>query len=237
MKERVERILIVEDEMDISRLLQLQVDSMGYGSDAVSSGEWALDSLNEKIYGLIILDWMLPGLSGIEMTRQIRKKSSFRDIPILMLTAKSDPENIVEGLEAGVDDYVTKPFRPEVLKARIIALLRRARRTRQKESMGEGDEIKMGPLRVSLKSYKAYLEGEMLNLTPSEIKLLITMLKFRGRVLTRDRLIEEVQGEGVSVVGRTVDTHVFGLRKKFGVYSEIIETVRGVGYRVRDDVF
>ena len=142
----------------------------------------------------------------------------------------------MEGLEAGVDDYVTKPFRPEVLKARIIALLRRARRTRLKEGVDEGDEIKMGPLRVSLKSYKAYLEGERLSLTPSEIKLLITMLKFRGRVLTRDRLIEEVQGEGISVVGRTVDTHVFGLRKKFGIHSEIIETVRGVGYRVRDDV-
>ena len=92
MKKRTERILIVEDETDISRLLQLQVGSMGYESDSVSSGEWALDSLNEKVYGLIILDWMLPGLSGIEMTKQIRKKSSFRDIPILMLTAKSDPE-------------------------------------------------------------------------------------------------------------------------------------------------
>lgn len=235
MDEKKERILIVEDEMDINGLLRLQVESMGHKGDSVSSGEEALDLLSERTYSLMILDWMLPGLSGIEVTRRIRKKSSFKNIPILMLSAKSDPENIVEGLEVGVDDYVTKPFRPEVLKARITALLRRAKRHRLKEN--EKDEIKIGPLRVCLKSYKAYLKDEVLNLTPSEIKLLITMLSFRGRVLTRDRLIEEVQGGGISVVGRTVDTHVFGLRKKLGFYSEMIETVRGVGYRVRDDVF
>ena len=237
MGERKERILIVEDEMDINGLLRLQVESMGHKADSVSSGERALDSLNERTYDLMILDWMLPGLSGIEVTRQIRKKSSFKNIPILMLTAKSDPENIVEGLEAGVDDYVTKPFRPEVLRARITALLRRTGHHWLKEGGGKDDEMKAGPLKVSLKSYKAYLKGDLLNLTPSEIKLLITMLKFRGRVLTRDRLIEEVQGEGISVIGRTVDTHVFGLRKKLGMHSEIIETVRGVGYRVRDDLF
>ncbi len=232
-----EKILIVEDEMDISRLLQLQVQSMGYRAESVSSGEKAFGCLDERTYDLMILDWMLPGLSGIEVTHLIRGKKTLKNISILMLTAKSDPENIVEGLEAGVDDYVTKPFRPEVLKARITALLRRAKRSRLKENRDEDDEMKMGPLEVSLKSYKAYLEGEMLNLTPSEIKLLITMLEFRGRVLTRDRLIEEVQGEGISVIGRTIDTHVFGLRKKLGTHSKIIETVRGVGYRVRDDIF
>ena len=232
-----EKVLIVEDETDIGRLLKLKIESMGNKAEWVISGEEALESMKERNYHLLILDWMLPGLSGVELIQMIRAEKSMKDTPILMLTAKSDPENIVEAFELGADDYVTKPFRPEILEARIGALLRRAKRTRQEKNRDRNDEMITGPLKVSLKTYKASLDGKILDLTPSEIKLLITMLEFRGRVLTRDRLIEEVQGEGVSVIGRTIDTHVFGLRKKLGEYSKVIETVRGVGYRVRDDIF
>lgn len=236
------KVLIVEDELDIGRLLQMQVQNMGYEVEHVSSGEEALALLNKKIYDLIILDWMLPGLSGVEIAQLVRKLDSMKDIAILMLTAKADPENIVEGLDAGADDYITKPFSTDILKARMASLLRRvARRDKAPAANGngseDGDEMEVGPLKVSLKTYKAYLDGDQMSLTPSEFKLLTTMLEFRGRVLTRAKLIEEVQGEGISVIGRTIDTHVFGLRKKLGPHSEIIETVRGIGYRVRDDLF
>ena len=234
------KILIVEDELDIGRLLYMQVENMGYDVDHVTSGEEALALLNRNSYDLVLLDWMLPGLSGIEIAQLIRKMDSMKNVAILMLTAKSDPDNIVEGLEAGADDYLTKPFNADILKARIASLLRRVKRVAAMPvapSHDSLDEIEVGPLKVSLKTYKAHLDGDPMNLTPSEFKLLSTMLEHRGRVLTRQKLIEEVQGEGISVIGRTIDTHVFGLRKKLKAHSELIETVRGIGYRVRDDIF
>jgi DNA-binding response OmpR family regulator len=232
------KILIVEDEQDIGRLLSMQISTMGFATDHVSSGEEAFSLLNKSGYDLVVLDWMLPGLSGVEIAQLIRKMDSLSHVAILMVTAKSDPESIVQGLESGADDYVTKPFSNDVLKARILSLLRRVGRSEQVEAPSKNDSIddlQIGPLRVSLKTYKAYLDGEMMNLTPSEFKLLTTMLEYRGRVLTRAKLIEEVQGEGISVIGRTVDTHVFGLRRKLGEHADLIETVRGIGYRVRDD--
>ena len=234
------RVLIVEDEVDIGRLLYMQVENMGYDVEHVTSGEEALALLNRNSYDLLLLDWMLPGLSGIEIAQLVRKMDSMKEIAILMLTAKSDPDNIVEGLEAGADDYISKPFSTDVLKARMGSLLRRVKRATVVQGQAPveaNDEIEVGPLKVSLKTYKAYLDGEQMNLTPSEFKLLSTMLENRGRVLTRARLIEEVQGEGISVIGRTIDTHVFGLRKKLKSHSDLIETVRGIGYRVRDDLF
>lgn len=235
------KVLIVEDEMDIGRLLYMQVKNMGYEAEHVSSGEEALALLNRNQYDLMLLDWMLPGLSGIEIAQLVRKMDSMKDIAILMLTAKSDPNNIVEGLEAGADDYLSKPFSTDILKARMGSLLRRVKRNNAENTNGvtapqEADEIELGPLSLSMKTYKATIDGEELSLTPSEFKLLATMLEYRGRVLTRAKLIEEVQGEGISVIGRTIDTHVFGLRKKLGEKADIIETVRGIGYRVRDDL-
>jgi DNA-binding response OmpR family regulator len=235
------KVLIVEDELDIGRLLYMQVENMGYQAEHVSSGEEALALLNRNHYDMMLLDWMLPGLSGIEIAQLVRKMDSMKDLAILMLTAKAEPDNIVEGLEAGADDYIAKPFSTDILKARMASLLRRVKRAEalgQQQSVPDNkDEVEIGPLKVSLKTYKAYLDGEVLSLTPSEFKLLSTMLEYRGRVLTRAKLIEEVQGEGISVIGRTIDTHVFGLRKKLGSHADLIETVRGIGYRVRDDLF
>ncbi len=237
-----ESILVVEDEMDIGRLLQMQLTNMGYQVDHVLSGEEALSLLNKKNYQAVILDWMLPGLSGIEISQLIRKIDTMKNVGILMLTAKSDPQDVVEGLNAGADDYMTKPFSADILKARMASLIRRLNRQtggdNQKNTnySQESDEVRVGPLRVSFKTYKAFLDNEPMNLTPSEFKLLTTMLDYRGRVLTRAKLIEEVQGEGITVIGRTIDTHVFGLRKKLGPHGDIIETVRGIGYRVKDDI-
>lgn len=237
------QILIIEDEIDIGSLLKMQVKKMGHEVEHVTSGEEALAKLNKNVYDLILLDWMLPGLSGVEVAQLVRKMDTMKGVAILMLTAKSDADSIVEGLDAGADDYVTKPFSNDILRARIQSLLRRVQREQVAEDSQEDssvvlvDDISVGPLKVSLKTYKAYLDDEEMNLTPSEFKLLTTMLQNMGRVLTRARLIEEVQGEGISVIGRTVDTHVFGLRKKFGKHSDLIETVRGVGYRIRDDLY
>ncbi len=236
-----EKVLIVEDELDIGRLLYMQVENMGYKAEHVSSGEEALALLNRNHYDLMLLDWMLPGLSGMEIAQLVRKMDSMKDLAILMLTAKSDPDNIVEGLEAGADDYVAKPFSTDILRARMGSLLRRVKRGEISKAhvppQENKDEVEVGPLKVSLKTYKAHLDGEAMALTPSEFKLLSTMLEYRGRVLTRAKLIEEVQGEGISVIGRTIDTHVFGLRKKLKNHADLIETVRGIGYRVRDDLF
>lgn len=236
-------ILIVEDDVDIAEVLKFHIQQMGYEAEHTTNGEGAMARLNQKAYDLVILDWMLPGLSGVEITQIIRKMDSLKEMAILMLTARSDSQDIVKGLEAGADDYMTKPFEPEVFTARVQNLLRRARRVALTQTQSEPtpepqrvDEIQVGAVKVSLKTYKAFVDGGEVSLTPSEFKLLTTMMQERGRVLTRGRLIEEVQGEGISVIGRTIDTHVFGLRKKLGPYSKLIETIRGVGYRVREDL-
>ena len=237
-------ILIVEDETDISDVLAYQIQQMGCMVEQVKTGEEALTHLNKTPCDLVVVDWMLPGLSGVEIVQLIRKMDTMKDIAVLMLTAKSDSQNIIEGLESGADDYMTKPFDNQVLRARITSLLRRVKRgkARREETAENGVEgetqetMEVGPLKVSLKTYKVFLRDKELSLTPSEFKLLTTMVHQRGRVLTRGRLIEEVQGEGISVIGRTIDTHVFGLRKKLGEFSNMIETIRGVGYRVRDDL-
>jgi len=177
-------------------------------------------------------------MSGIEL---LKETSSQMRPPVLMVTAKSEAGDIVQGLEAGADDYITKPFEPNVFTARVKALLRRSvslgrassERPTEADKDSKSDLMNMGKLVMNLATYEVSCGGEPLHLTPSEFKILATMGANQGRVLTRDQLIEVVQGEGISVTGRTIDTHVFGLRKKLGECSELIETIRGIGYRVK----
>lgn len=235
------KILIIEDEQDIRELLQFNLSGRGYDVAACASGEDGLLAIKETNFDLIVLDWMLPGVNGVQVAKVARGMENGKNTPILMLTAKSEPENIVEGLEAGADDYMVKPFDNSVLGARVQALMRRSQRLYQEQKTAQEnrdflENLTLGPIQLSLKTYEVRMDGQLIELTPSEFKLLSTMLSQKGRVLTRERLINEVQGEGVSVVGRTVDTHVFGLRKKLGVAGELIETIRGVGYRVREDI-
>jgi two-component system, OmpR family, phosphate regulon response regulator PhoB len=220
------RILVVEDEGEIRDLIALHLRRDGHEVATAASAEEAQSSMETTRYDLLVLDWMLPGASGVEIAKDLRRKENRDDLAILMVTAKGEPQDIVEGLEAGADDYLSKPFEPSVLVARVRALLRRARRTTSTS------EIKVGGLSLFPDSFEAKCAGVPIQLTPSEFKLLLALANNRGRVLTRDSLIEQVQGEGVSVVGRTVDTHVFGLRKKLGECADVIETVRGIGYRV-----
>ena len=234
------KILIVEDEQDIRELLKFNLGGRGYDVTTCANGEEGLLSIKENIYDLLVLDWMLPGVSGVQVAKVARGMENGKHLAILMLTAKSEPENIVEGLDAGADDYMVKPFDNTILWARVQALMRRSQRlsleSKSTAKVSTEEILTLGPIELSLKTYQVSIDGELIDLTPSEFKLLSTMLSQKGRVLTRERLISEVQGEGVSVVGRTVDTHVFGLRKKLGPAGDLIETIRGVGYRVKEDI-
>lgn len=220
-------ILVVEDEKDIAELMALHLKREGYQVTVVEDGEAGLKALDQNEYQLLVLDWMLPHLSGVELCKKLRQNGN--QIPVLMVTARAHTSDIVLGLEMGADDYLTKPFDLPVLLARVRALLRRAQGANETSE----NEMVLGGLKIDTDCYQVTCDGQLINLTASEFKLLAALLGGRGRVLTRDQLIEMVQGEGVSVIDRAIDTHVFGLRKKLGGCSDLIETIRGVGYRVR----
>jgi two-component system phosphate regulon response regulator PhoB len=224
------KVLIVEDEQDIQELMALHLRREGYDVLLASDGEEALRLLRAGGVDLLVLDWMLPGFNGLEIARELRGPSH-PELPILMVTARTEAADIVLGLEAGADDYITKPFEIPVFLARVRALLRRARFS-GKAVQEDAEVLDLGPIRIDSRAFQVFLDGEEISLTPSEFKLIQALAQNRGRVLTRDRLIECVQGTGVSVVDRAIDTHVFGLRKKLGPHADWIETVRGVGYRV-----
>lgn len=248
-----QKVLIVEDEADVRDLVAVHLKRAGHSVTAVNSveearGAFAAIAEEDGVSGfdVCILDWMLPGSSGVEFARELRKKYERSALAVLMITAKSEPQDIVEGLDAGADDYLTKPFEPSVLVARVRALTRRLKPHESGESTESRLEkssvrapfevLRLGGLSLFPETYEVKCADEPISLTPSEFKLLMALAKSQGRVLTRDSLISQVQGDGVSVVGRTVDTHVFGLRKKLGACADVIETVRGVGYRVKPEL-
>ncbi len=199
----------------------------------MGDGESALTLLAREKFDLIILDWMLPSISGLEVAREIRKpQSAHVSLPVLMLTARSHSSDIVEGLDTGADDFLIKPFELPVLLARVKALLRR-RAFSNSIDQNDLQDVQIDELSINLESYEVTCAKQPVQLTISEFKLLAALVRARGTVLTRDRLIDKVQGDDVSVIERTIDTHIFGLRKKLGSCSDVIETIRGVGYRVR----
>lgn len=225
------QILIVEDEQEIAELTALHLKRQNYSITMVSNVSDAQEKMKSAKFDLIILDWMLPGESGIELVHKLKEQKI--STPVLMLTAKTAPEDIVLGIESGADDFVTKPFEPSVLVARVKALLRRSDITQAQSR----ESVELGPIKVNLSNYETRVKGQAVHLTPSEFKILTTMLLRPGKVMTRDHLVNIIQGEGINVTGRTVDTHVFGLRKKIGDQGELIETIRGVGYRFNNEVF
>lgn len=229
------KILVVEDEHEIRQLIVLHLKREGFVVDEIDDGEQARQLLLANKYDLVVIDWMLPSLSGLEFTRWVRKRGTFGALPILFVTAKTDPEFIAAGLDAGADDYLNKPFDTLVLMARVNALLRRSDwlLTRPQDLPAASSRLALGELTLDPETFEASLGGEKLELTRSEFRLLECLMINQGRVCSRESLIGQIQGDGVNVVGRTVDTHVFGLRKKMGKSADIIETIRGVGYRVR----
>ncbi len=226
------RVLVVEDEQDIQDLMALHLKREGYEVTVVCDGAEALERLTGGSFDLLVLDWMLPGSNGLEIARTVRAGGALQCLPILMVTARTEAADIVLGLEAGSDDYVTKPFEIPIFLARVRALLRRSSMASSSDVSESEGILTLGPLKIDTRSYQVMADGREIALTPSEFKLLQALAQNKGRVLTRERLIDCVQGAGVSVVDRAIDTHVFGLRKKLGAHAELIETVRGVGYRV-----
>jgi two-component system phosphate regulon response regulator PhoB len=222
-------VLVVEDEVDVRDLILLHLQRDGYTTDSASDGEEALQKMQSGKFDLFVLDWMLPKMNGLELTRILRKNLN-STTPVLIVTARVETTDIVVGLEAGADDYITKPFEIPVLMARVRALLRRAAYSDAPES---SEKIKIGALEIDTAAHEVRCGGEIITLTTSEFRLLSALAQNRGRVLTRDQLIDLVRGIDVSIVSRAIDTHIFGLRKKLGECADIVETIRGVGYRIK----
>lgn len=225
------RILAVDDEPDILELVSYNLKKEGYSVTQAVSGEDALESVQYSIPDLILLDLMLPGIDGLEICRQIKSDRATSGISILMLTAKGSEADIVAGLELGADDYLVKPFSPRVLLARVKAILRRSK-SRPAE---KGAILKIGELTIDPARHEVKIEASKIDLTATEFKLLSFLAYRPGFVYTRDQIVNAVHGKDYPVTDRSVDVQILGLRRKLGDLGRNIETVRGVGYRFRED--
>ena len=225
-----EKILIVDDEEDILELVSYTLKKNGYQVVCVATGEEAIRTARSVLPDLIFLDLMLPGIDGLDVCRLLKADPQTASIPVLMLTAKGDETDIVTGLELGADDYVTKPFSPKILVARARAILRR----RQQGPVDDSPSMRTGNLEIHPGRHEVLVNGRPIELTPSEFKLLSFLVKKPGWVFTRNQIIDEVHGTGYAVTDRSVDVLVVGLRKRLGPCGELIETVRGIGYRVKE---
>lgn len=225
-----EKILVVDDEKDILELIDYNLSKNGYRVKTVTSGEDALELIKENEYDLIILDLMLPGVDGFDICKIIKSDKQKGNIPIVMLTAKADEADKVAGLEIGADHYVTKPFSPRELTAIVKATLRR-KPAKQEE---EKPVIERGNLKIHVGRHEATVKNELLDLTNLEFRILLTLAKKPGWVMTRYQIVDSTRGEGISVTDRSVDVHIVSLRKKLGSAADYIETVRGVGYKFKE---
>jgi DNA-binding response OmpR family regulator len=226
-------ILVVEDERDLNNLVRRHLEDEGHRVVQAFDGLAAVQAAQAERLDLVVLDWMLPRLDGLEVCRRVRRESI---VPILMLTARSEEIDRVLGLEVGADDYLTKPFSIRELLARVRAILRRVELMRAEGGGSEEDAppaLSAGPLRVDLGQHAASLDGRAVELTPKEFDLLVLLLRHPGRAFSRDYLIEKVWGYDAAGSDRTVDTHVLRLRKKLGPVGDRIETVWGLGYRFK----
>ncbi len=220
-------ILIVEDEADIREMIRLRLKKEGFDLHTADSGEAGLAVALERRPGLILLDLMLPIMSGFEVLRKVKAERTIARTPIIIVSARGEESDVVVGLELGADDYVTKPFNMAVLVARINALLRRSVSTDE----AADDLLVVGPLQIDANGYQVLLDGEPLSLTKTEFNILCELARAKGRVLTRNQLVERAIGDAY-VADRTIDVHLASLRNKLGDARDLIETVRGVGYRI-----
>jgi two-component system phosphate regulon response regulator PhoB len=221
------KIFVVEDDKDILEVIKYNLIKEGYQVTSELSAESALMSLEENFPDLILLDLMLPGMDGLELCRIIRNKPEFQAIPIIMLTARSEDTDIVVGLEVGASDYITKPFSPRVLIARIRNVLRR----KTIEVENNESPIKIGSLTIWPGKYEVYIDDKPVDLTSMEFQILHLFTRRRGWVFTRYQIVNAIKGEDYPVTDRSVDVHIVGLRKKLGKYKHYIKTVRGAGYK------
>ncbi len=226
MKNHAPRVLIVEDEPAIAELIAVNLRHNGFAPVWAEDGAAAQRELDAQLPDVILLDWMLPGQSGLQLARQWRAHARSKAVPILMLTARGDEPDKVAGLDAGADDYITKPFSPQELLARIRAVLRR----RAPEHGGES--VSVGSLHLDPATHRVSYAGQPLKLGPTEFKLLHHLMRHAERVHSRAQLLDKVWGDHVYIEERTVDVHVKRLREALGEAAAMVETVRGAGYRV-----
>ncbi len=223
-------ILVVEDDRNLAKLLKYNLEKASYKCFLAESGEDALQLLAERDVDLVLLDIMLPGIDGFEVCRRIRQNQLFRDLPIVMLTAKGEEIDKVLGFELGIDDYVVKPFSPRELNLRIRAILKRDRRGKQDVR----EVMKCGGLEVDIARHSVTLDGKDVTLTLMEFKLLAVLLKRRGQAQSRETLLSDVWDVDKTINTRTIDTHITRLREKLGQTGKLIKTVRGLGYKLED---
>ncbi|MBC7644178.1 MAG: response regulator transcription factor [Thermoleophilia bacterium] len=248
-------IVVIEDEEDILDVVEYNLVRAGHVVTRARDGRTGLDAIRRTAPALVVLDIMLPGLDGIEICRELRRHAATLNTPVLVLTAKSEEADIVRGHEAGADDYVTKPFRPAELVARVNAMLRRGSRNATIHGSGKGsgtgggvdgdgvdddvaaDESRLvhNGLVVNPSRHEVVLDGTPLTLTRTELRLLYALVERPGRVFRREQLVSRAIGADAWVTERTIDVHIRGIRRKLGERADMVETIRGVGYRLRDE--
>lgn len=223
------RILVADDEPDVLQLVSINLKNAGFNVLKAEDGLSALNQARETLPALMVLDLMLPEMSGLEVCKVLKKEPATSQIPIIMLTAKAEEVDRIVGLELGVDDYITKPFSPRELVLRVKSVMRRA------AASGEiSDQLSLGDIRIDRSRYAITIGGKPVDFTATEFKLLALLIERRGRVQSRDTLLNDVWGYETAIDTRTVDTHIRRLREKLGKSAEYIETIRGFGYRVAE---
>jgi two-component system phosphate regulon response regulator PhoB len=223
-------VLVVDDEKDLCELLVYNLTKAGYETSVAHNGRQALDAVAKRTPDLILLDVMLPELSGTEVASRVRTNPATAQVPIMMLTAKGEEVDQIVGLTVGADDYVVKPFSVKVLVARVEALLRRTQRTPDNSR-----RLALGPIEIDADTHEVFLDGQSIKLTLTEFRLLASLVQAGSRVLSRATLMAKAMGPGVTVTERTIDVHITSIRKKLGVHANIIKTIRGVGYKATLD--
>ena len=238
------RVLVVDDEQDLVELISMNLARAGFETAAAADGDAALAAAFRDPPDLVLLDLMLPGVDGVEVARRLRADARTARVPIVMLTARAEETDVVVGLTLGADDYVTKPFSPKVLVARCRAVLRRAAERRPEaqadgakagDAGGAGQVLRAGPLTMDVDKHEVAVAGKSVRLTLTEFRLLLALVEARGRVMSRNRLMDKAMGADIFVTDRAIDVHVTAIRKKLGEANWLVHTVRGVGYRLQEE--
>jgi len=229
---KVRKIVVIEDESGIRDVLQYNLEREGFRVVGASDGESGLRAVRKETPDLVLLDLLMPGLDGIEVCRRLKMDAATHEIPIIMVTAKGEEADVVVGLGVGADDYVTKPFSPRELIARVRAVLRRV--PRGSESPRADRRLEFSGLAIDTVRHEVSIRGEVVPFTATEFRLLHCLASHPGRVFTRDQLISRIIGEGRTVVDRNIDVHVRAIRRKLDDLQHLVQTIRGVGYRFED---
>ncbi len=226
-----EKILVIEDEHDIRELISYNLESEGYDIIKAATGTEGVELARKKLPDLVLLDIMLPDIDGLEVCRKLKRDDSTKDIPIIMLTAKSEDSDVISGLELGAEDYITKPFSPRVLVARLRAVLRRNTDSHDSDTA----LIQVHEILIDIKKHEVTSSGQVINLSATEFAILSHLASNPGWVFSRNQIIDAVRGQNYPVTERSVDVQILGIRKKLGSQGRYIETVRGVGYRLKSE--